>query len=83
MKVRFNTTIDQQLLEQVKVHAVKKQVSVSQLIESYFKSIVHKRPVKKKNLLDLVESLQPQKEIIKQSRNKKLFYEEHGKKYGF
>ncbi|WP_300601700.1 DUF6364 family protein [Niabella sp.] len=83
MKVRFNTTIDAQLLEAVKIVAIKQQVSVSQLIEDYFKTIIRHKPAKKKNLLDMVDRLVPNEAVIRQSMKKKAFYEDQQEKYGF
>lgn len=83
MKVRFNTTIDAQLLEAVKIVAVKQQVSVSQLIEDYFKTIVKRKPTRKRNLLEMVDRLKPNEEVIKQSMEKQNFYEYQKEKYGF
>jgi len=83
MKVRFNTTIDAQLLEAVKIVAVKQQMSVSQLIEDYFRTIVRRKPARKKNLLDLVDRLTPNEAIIRQSMEKNVFYEDQKEKYGF
>ncbi|SDD81657.1 DUF6364 family protein [Niabella drilacis] len=83
MKVRFNTTIDAQLLEAVKIVAVKQQMSVSQLIEDYFRTIVRRKPARKKNLLDMVDRLTPNEAIIRQSMEKSAFYEDQQEKYGF
>lgn len=84
MKVRFNTTIDRHLLADVKVFANKKQVSVSQLIEEYFKTIIRKKPTKRKTIVDLVKSLPPpDKTAVKKSYEKQNYYEDRRKKYGF
>ncbi|MBG9375327.1 hypothetical protein I5907_03725 [Panacibacter sp. DH6] len=80
MKTRLNLTIDEALLENIKVYASKKNTSVSELVETYFKSIT--RPVKKKNIIDLVEKLD-KPAISQQSDLKELYYQDQSKKYGF
>lgn len=83
MKVSFNTTIDAQLPEAVKIVAVKQQMSVSQLIEDYFRTIVRRKQARKKNLLDMVDRLTPNEAIIRQGMEKSAFYEDQQEKYGF
>jgi Family of unknown function (DUF6364) len=80
MKARLNLTIDDSLLEEVKSYAVKQQRSVSELVESYFKTVT--KPSKRKNILHLVEKLS--KPIIDMDGDlKELYYKENAKKYGF
>ena len=55
MKERLNLTIDRALLEAMKVYAASKQMSVSELVETYFRSVT--KPVHRKNILDLVDEL--------------------------
>jgi hypothetical protein len=80
MKARLNLTIDEDLLNKVKVYAERRQSSVSQLVEEYFKNIV-KRP-KKQTIIDLIESL-PKPDIDPNVDLKQAYYEENKKKYGF
>ena len=80
MKARLNLTIEESLLNKVKVYAEKKQSSVSQLVEEYFKSLTKK--TKKKSIIDLIESL-PKPDIDPNLDLKKMYYEENAKKYGF
>lgn len=82
MKTRLNITVEQNLLEKVKVYAIHKQISVSSLIESYFETIV-KTSSKRKNLLDMVDKLEPDAEVVAQSYKKEFFYEDQKAKYGF
>ncbi|HEX9512843.1 MAG TPA: DUF6364 family protein [Puia sp.] len=56
MKERLNLTIDGELLDAMKVYAASKQMSVSELVENYFRSVT--RPVQRKNILDLVDELE-------------------------
>jgi hypothetical protein len=80
MKARLNLTIDNSLLERFKLYAANKQVSISELVEEYFKSAT--KPKTRKNMIDLVEKL-PGHSIPKDLDLKKGFYEEQGKKHGF
>lgn len=78
MKARLNITIEQSLLDQVKKFAAQKNTSVSELVESYFKTIT--KP-KKESLVDLIRSLP--KPIIADDRDLiKEYYEAKRKKYG-
>lgn len=80
MKSRLNLTIENSLLEEVKIYAVKQQRSVSDLVESYFKKVT--KPAKLKNIVDLVEKLE--KPTINDNADlKDLYYKENAKKYGF
>lgn len=80
MKARLNLTIDQSLLESMKVYAANKQVSISELVEAYFKNI--SRPTRKKNILHMIDQLDSPV-IDPEADLKELFYEEQKKKYGF
>lgn len=55
MKARLNLTIDNNVLEGIKAHASGSHISISELVENYFKSIT--QPAKRENLLDLVDKL--------------------------
>ena len=55
MKERLNLTIDGALLEAMKAYAASKEMSVSELVESYFRSVT--KPVGRDNILDLVDRL--------------------------
>lgn len=80
MKARLNLTIENSLLEDIKSYAVKKQRSVSELVESYFKTVT--KPSKRKNILHLVEKLE-KPAIAEDADLKELYYKENAKKYGF
>lgn len=79
MKARLNITIDESLLSSVKRYAAKKETSVSQLIELYFKSLT--RPTRKKNVIQLVDKLPKPKIDIKKDL-KQAYYEDQKSKYG-
>ena len=80
MKERLNLTIDGPLLEAMKAYAIKRGISVSELVEDHFRTVT--RPVKRKNVLDLVDELK-KPNIDTQADLKDLFYKEQGEKYGF
>jgi hypothetical protein len=56
MKERLNLTIDGALLEAMKTYAASKEMSVSELVESYFRSVT--KPVQRNSILDLVDRLE-------------------------
>jgi Family of unknown function (DUF6364) len=60
VKERLNLTIDGVLLEAMKAYAASKEMSVSELVESYFRSVT--RPAGRDNILDLVDRLPAPKE---------------------
>lgn len=80
MKAKLNLTIDETLLTGVKNFAASKQVSISELVEIYFRNII--RPVKRKNIIDLVNQLKPPA-IDADADLKKAYYEIKGGKHGF
>ncbi len=55
MKERLNLTIDGALLEAMKTYAASKEMSVSELVESYFRQVT--KPVQRENILDMVDRL--------------------------
>ena len=55
MKERLNLTIDRALLEAMKVYAASKDMSVSELVESYFRNVT--KPIERRNILDMVDEL--------------------------
>jgi len=57
MKERLNLTIDATLLEAMKAYAVSKEMSVSELVECYFRTVT--RPIQQNNILDLMDRLEP------------------------
>lgn len=80
MKTRLNLSIDNQLLSKIKAYAASKGISVSELVEEYFKTIV--RPAKRKNIISMVEKLE-EPVIDRKADLKDLFYKEQAGKYGF
>ena len=80
MKARLNLTIEENLLESVKNYAIKNQSSVSELVETYFKTVT--KPSNRKNILQLVEKLEKPGFNIDGDLND-TYYKENAKKYGF
>ncbi len=78
MKARLNLTIEQSLLEEVKLYATRKNTSVSELVEEYFKVITQ---TKKQSLVDLLRSL-PKPDIEENFDWKEEYYKGKMKKYG-
>lgn len=75
MKERLNLTIDAELVESMKAYAASKQMSVSELVESYFRSVT--RPVPRMNILDLVDGLE-RPDLDGKADLKELYYKENG-----
>ena len=80
MKTRLNITIEETLLNKVKIYAAKHESSVSQLVEDYFKQLT-KKPSKRKTILDIIAEL-PKPDIDENVDLKKEYYEQKGKEYG-
>jgi Family of unknown function (DUF6364) len=57
MKERLNLTIDAALLDAMKSYAASKEMSVSELVESYFRAVT--RPIQQNNILDLMDRVEP------------------------
>ncbi len=80
MKTRLNLSIDRALVEEIKIFAFKKQISISEMVEQYFRSAV--KSGKRKNIVELVEKLE--KPAIDPTIDlKESYYKEQAKKYGF
>lgn len=80
MKARLNITIDKEILERIKYYADKQNSSVSEIVESYFKEVI--KPVKKENIISLVEQIPPP-DFDVNTDLKDLYYREKARKHGF
>jgi hypothetical protein len=80
MKTRLNLTIEENLMDAIKAYAVKQGVSVSELVEQYFKGLT--KPVGRKNIIQLLDKTAAPK-IEAGADLKKAFYESQSDKYGF
>ncbi len=80
MKARLNLTIDDHVLAYVKAYAANMNVSVSELVERYFRGIA--KSTKGKNIIEIVDKLE--KPIINDNIDlKEEFYKNRAGKYGF
>ncbi len=80
MKTRLNLTIDDHLLTSMKTFAEKHRVSVSELVENYFRSVT--KPARRKNIVQLIDKLE--KPVIDPKADlKEKFYKDQSSKYGF
>ncbi|MCA6441140.1 MAG: DUF6364 family protein [Sediminibacterium sp.] len=83
MKSRLNITIEDNLLEHIKLYASQKKTSVSKLIEQYFKTLTTPSSSKKEeNLIEFLDKL-PKPKRSTEHYSKESYYEENAKKYGF
>lgn len=81
MKARLNLTIDSALLEKMKAYAIKRDTSISELVEHYFKTVA--KPARRKNIITMLEKLDAPTRVDKDAHLKDLYYKENAKKYGF
>jgi len=66
-------------LEAIKVYAAGKRMSVSELVEDYFRSVT--RPVVRKNIVEMVDELA--KPVLDRNASlKELFYQQQEGKHG-
>ena len=79
MKAKLNLTIDDDLLGRVKRYAERQRVSVSELVESYFRSLTKSR--KKKNIVELVDGLDGPQTSLPDDLTK-AYYEEQENRHG-
>ena len=77
MKERLNLTIDGGLLEAMKTYAAGKGMSVSELVENYFRNVT--KPAQGKNILDLVDELEPPQAGLEEMH----VFEDNKARYGF
>ena len=80
MKARVNLTVEESLLAKAKQYASQNNLSLSEMFEQYLSQVI--KPVRKNNLIDLIESL-PKPEIDENIDFKKQYFEERASKYGF
>jgi Family of unknown function (DUF6364) len=73
MKSHLNLTIDDNLLKKMKVYAEKRQASLSELVESYFKEVI--QTTQKESFMDVVEGLGSHS-INPKADLKELYYHE-------
>lgn len=81
MKARLNLTIETELLSEIKAYAAERKVSVSELVEDYFKKII--KPAKVPAIFEMVRNLQITEKFEDVVDCKKQYYEDNKAKYGF
>lgn len=81
MKSRVNLTIEEGLLLEIKSYASEKQVSISELVEEYFKQLT--KPKQKSKIFDMVKNLDIKEKFECIPDLKKAYYEDNAAKYGF
>ncbi len=80
MKAKLNLTIDNSLLAHIKQYSVSHQISISELVENYFRNLT--KASKKTNIVELMDKIErPSLELPEDL--KKAYYEEQREKYGF
>ncbi len=79
MKSRLNITVDAEILNNAKRYADRKKISLSELIEQYFKSLTSSR---RKTIIQLVEELK-KPTIDSKADLKEAYYKDQKRKYGF
>lgn len=77
MKSRLNLTIEDSLLKSTKLYAEKQHISISELVEGYFKEVT--KPIKRKTFADIVKELGAHN-IDPKADLKELYYQDpkHG-----
>lgn len=75
MKARLQLNIDQDILDRIKTYAASRNITISELVESYFRKIVQP-PFSRKNILQLVAEMK-KPEINPGADLKDLYYKEH------
>jgi len=81
MKARLNLTIETELLSEIKAYAADRKVSVSELVEDYFRKIA--KPAKVPAIFEMVRNLQIPDDCENGIDWKKQYYEDNKAKYGF
>jgi hypothetical protein len=79
MKSRLNITIDEKLIKRVKAYAGKNKVSVSELVEDYFRQLV--KPAGRLSIIDVVEKMDVP-EIPDEADLVNEYHRDMEKKYG-
>jgi Family of unknown function (DUF6364) len=77
MKARLNITIEESLLNEVKKIAAKRNTSVSEMVENYFKTI--SKP-KRRTLTEVLDDL-PSVNVPENKKLSDLYYEAKMKEY--
>lgn len=80
MKTRLNLTIEENVVAAVKAYASKKRISISELVEDYFKSLSTREA--RENIVDLMKTM-PIPQLPEDIDYRKDYYKDRSSKYGF
>lgn len=79
MKCKLNITIDEDILTQMKRHAVQQNKSISEIVENYFRAILTPKP--KGSFVEIIDRL-PRSSTDASINLKEEYYKAKAKKYG-
>ncbi len=79
MKSKLNITIDHEILEQMKRYALHQKMSISEIVENYFRTILSPKP--KGSFVEMIDKL-PKPTIDANINVKEEYYKAKAKKYG-
>jgi len=79
MKSKLNITIDEDILNQMKRHAIQQNKSISQIVEHYFRGILKPNP--KGGFVEMIDQL-PKSKTSGSINLKEEYYEGKAEKYG-
>ncbi len=79
MKSKLNITIDHEILEQMKRHALHQKMSISEIVENYFRTILTPKP--KGSFIEMIDRL-PKPAIDASVNLKEEYYKAKAGKYG-
>jgi len=83
MKTKVNLTIEKEVLKKMKLYALENQVSVSGMVEDYFRKLLIAEQDIKTSLFEMIDNLKLNAEVPADLDYKKEYYEAKAKKYGF
>lgn len=79
MKSKLNITIDEDILSQMKRHAIQQNRSISEIVEHYFRGILS--PKTKGSFVEMIDEL-PKPTNLGSGNLKEEYYKNKAEKYG-
>jgi hypothetical protein len=79
MKSKLNITIDHEILDQMKRYALYQKMSISEIVENYFRAVLSPNP--KGSFVELIDKL-PKPKIDPNINLKEEYYKAKAEKYG-
>ena len=79
MKSKLNITIDEDILTQMKRHAIQHNKSISEIVEHYFRGILTPKP--KGSFVEMIDQL-PKSKTSGGTNLKEEYYKGKAEKYG-